>query len=63
MYLASVISLCVLILIGAAVTVVWEDRRAAKRHARTRHARLVALGEVDPVAPARLRAEPGERSS
>ncbi|WP_187346968.1 hypothetical protein [Saccharomonospora sp. CUA-673] len=48
MYLATVISLCVLILVGAAVLVVWEDRRAAKRHARTRHARLVALGEIDP---------------
>ena len=38
----------------AALVVVLEDRRAAKRAALQRKARLARLGEVDPLAPGRL---------
>ncbi|MCP2255922.1 hypothetical protein LY13_004704 [Prauserella aidingensis] len=63
MYLASVLGLFVLLLAVAAVIVTWEDRRADRQRARTRDARLAALGEVDPLAPARFQAELRERSS
>ena len=47
-----VVGLVVLIFTAAAVTVAWEDRRAARRAAVSRAARLARLGELDP--PTRL---------
>ncbi|GAA1249683.1 hypothetical protein GCM10009676_40220 [Prauserella halophila] len=63
MYLASTIGLFALLLTVAAVIVTWEDRRADRRRDRTRSAQLAALGEVDPLASARFRADLRERSS
>lgn len=48
--LAVVSCLVGLLLIAAAVTVGYEDQRAARRHARQRRARLARLGESDPLA-------------
>lgn len=46
----------VLLIFGMAVAVVtYEDKRAARREAVRRRARLASLGEVDPLAPHRLR--------
>lgn len=56
MELALVVALASLLLIAAALTVLLEDRRAARRDARQRQARLARLGEADPLAPARLQA-------
>ena len=53
--MALVLSLVVLIFIIAIVVVAFEDKRAAKREAQLRQARLARLGEVDPLAPHRLR--------
>lgn len=54
MEIAIVLGLVLLIFLAAAVTVAWEDRRAAHRAAVRRAARLARLGEVDPLAPSRL---------
>jgi uncharacterized membrane protein YsdA (DUF1294 family) len=50
--LSLILGLVALVLAVAAFLVVLEDRRAAKRKAR-----LARLGEVDPLAPSRLRAD------
>jgi len=55
--LPIVLGLVALVLAVAALVVVLEDRRAAKRAALQRKARLASLGEVDPLAPGRLRAD------
>jgi uncharacterized iron-regulated membrane protein len=55
--LLLVLGLVAVILALAAGVVVLEDRRAAKRAALQRKARLARLGEVDPLAPGRLRVE------
>jgi hypothetical protein len=55
--LPIVLGLVALVLAVAALVVVLEDRRAAKRAALQRKARLARLGEVDPLAPGRLRAD------
>jgi hypothetical protein len=55
--LAIVLGVVVLIFTAAAVTVAFEDRRAARREAVRRAARLARLGEVDPLAVSRLRAD------
>jgi uncharacterized iron-regulated membrane protein len=52
--LAIVLGLVVLVFAAAAATVAWEDRRAARREAVRRAARLSRIGEVDPLAPNRL---------
>jgi hypothetical protein len=52
-----VLALVALILAAASLIVVLEDRRAAKRAAEQRRARLASLGEVDPLAPSRLRVD------
>lgn len=57
MEFAIVLGLVLLILIAATATVVWEDRRTARRQAVQRAARLSRLGEVDPLAPSRLRTD------
>ena len=57
MQLALILSLLVLIFIVAAAVVAFEDKRAARREATARKARLARLGEVDPLAPHRLRAD------
>ncbi|MFD9894952.1 hypothetical protein [Amycolatopsis sp. NPDC058986] len=57
MQLSLVLGLVALILAVAALVVVLEDRRAAKRAAQRRRARLASLGEVDPLAPSRLRVD------
>jgi hypothetical protein len=57
MQLALILSLVVLIFIIAIVVVAFEDKRAAKREAQLRQARLARLGEVDPLAPHRLRVD------
>jgi len=53
--LTLILGLVALIIAVAALVVVLEDRRAAKRAALQRKARLARLGEVDPLAPGRLR--------
>jgi hypothetical protein len=55
--LAVVIGLVLLIFAIAAVVVVFEDRRATRREAERRRAWLARLGEVDPLAPGKLRAD------
>lgn len=55
MQLTLILGLVALIIAVAALVVVLEDRRAAKRAALQRKARLARLGEVDPLAPGRLR--------
>ncbi len=57
MELAIVIGLVVLIFTAAAATVAFQDRRTARREAVRRQARLARLGEVDPLAPQRLRVD------
>ncbi|MEU8631117.1 hypothetical protein AB0C38_03040 [Amycolatopsis sp. NPDC048633] len=57
MQLAIVLGLVALVLAVAVLVVVLEDRRSAKRAALQRKARLARLGEVDPLAPGRLRAD------
>ncbi|MGW5715895.1 hypothetical protein ACWEVP_06990 [Amycolatopsis sp. NPDC003865] len=57
MQLPLVLGLVALVIAVAALVVVLEDRRAAKRAALQRKARLARLGEVDPLAPSRLRAD------
>jgi len=52
-----ILGLVVVILAIAALVVVAEDRRAAKRAALQRKARLARLGEMDPLAPGRLRVD------
>ncbi|MEV6895942.1 hypothetical protein [Amycolatopsis sp. NPDC051372] len=54
MQLWVVLALVALTLAAASLIVVLEDRRAAKRAALRRKARLARLGEVDPLAPGRL---------
>ena len=54
MQLPLVLGLVALVLAVAALVVVLEDRRAARRAALRRKARLARLGEVDPLAPSRL---------
>lgn len=54
MQLPIVLGLVALIVAVAALLVVLEDRRASKRAALQRKARLARLGEVDPLAPGRL---------
>jgi predicted glycosyltransferase len=54
--LALIVCLLVLIFAVAAAVVAFEDKRAARREAMARQARLTRLGEVDPLAPHRLRA-------
>lgn len=54
MQLPIVLGLVALVLAVATLVVVLEDRRAAKRAALRRKARLARLGEVDPLAPGRL---------
>jgi hypothetical protein len=55
--LSLILGLVALVLAIAAFVVVLEDRRAAKRAALQREAQLARLGEVDPLAPGRLRAD------
>lgn len=55
MQLPLVLGLVAVILALATLVVVLEDRRTAKRAALARKARLARLGEVDPLAPSRLR--------
>ncbi|MFJ7211259.1 hypothetical protein [Amycolatopsis sp. NPDC098790] len=57
MQLPLILGLVALVIAVAALVVVLEDRRAAKRAALQRKARLARLGEVDPLAPSRLRAD------
>ncbi|WP_372667409.1 hypothetical protein [Amycolatopsis kentuckyensis] len=57
MQLPLILGLVALVIAVAALVVVLEDRRAAKRAALQRKARLARLGEVDPLAPGRLRAD------
>jgi hypothetical protein len=52
-----VLGLVALVIAVAALIVVLEDRRAAKRAALRRKARLARMGEVDPLAPGRLRVD------
>lgn len=54
MLIAIVLGLVVLIFAAAALTVLFEDKRAARREAVRRTARLARIGEVDPLAPHRL---------
>ncbi|HKN55283.1 MAG TPA: hypothetical protein VJX66_22500 [Amycolatopsis sp.] len=57
MQFSLILGLVVVILAIAALVVVAEDRRAAKRAALQRKARLARLGEMDPLAPGRLRVD------
>ena len=57
MQLSLVLGLVALIFAMATLLVVTQDRRAARRAAELRKARLSRLGEVDPLAPSRLRLE------
>jgi hypothetical protein len=52
-----VLGLVALVIAVASMIVILEDRRAAKRAALRREARLARLGEVDPLAPGRLRVD------
>ncbi|HET6499942.1 MAG TPA: hypothetical protein VFG87_04170 [Amycolatopsis sp.] len=47
MQIAIVLGLVLVIFTAAAATVAWEDRRAARRAAVRRVARLARLGELD----------------
>ncbi|MFC9250587.1 hypothetical protein [Amycolatopsis thailandensis] len=55
MQLSLILGLVALIFVVATVLVIAEDRRAARRAAQRRRARLADLGEVDPLAAERLR--------
>ncbi|WP_169776530.1 hypothetical protein [Amycolatopsis jejuensis] len=57
MQLWLILGLVALVIAGASLIVVLEDRRAARRAALQRRARLARLGEVDPLAPGRLHVE------
>ncbi|MBB4687388.1 hypothetical protein [Amycolatopsis jiangsuensis] len=57
MQLWLVLGLVALLIAAASLIVVVEDRRAARRAALQRKARLARLGEVDPLAPGRLRVD------
>ncbi|GHF57158.1 hypothetical protein FHX82_000132 [Amycolatopsis bartoniae] len=57
MEIAIVLGLVVLFFAAAVAVVAFEDRRAAHRKALQRAARLARLGEVDPLAPQRLRTD------
>ncbi|SEF28442.1 hypothetical protein SAMN05421837_104163 [Amycolatopsis pretoriensis] len=57
MQLPLILGLVALVIAIAALVVVLEDRRAVKRAALQRKARLARLGEVDPLAPGRLHAD------
>jgi hypothetical protein len=52
--LALIVGLVMLIFALAVGVVAFEDKRAARRVAAQRRARLARLGEVDPLAPHRL---------
>lgn len=54
MQLSLILGLVALIFAVAAAFVMLEDRRAARRAAQRRQARLADLGEVDPLAVHRL---------
>ncbi|SFH96114.1 hypothetical protein [Amycolatopsis regifaucium] len=54
MQLSLILGVVALIFLVATVLVVLEDRRAARRAAQRRQARLASLGEVDPLAAQRL---------
>ena len=57
MQVSLVLGLVALVIAVASLIVIMEDRRAAKRAALRRKARLARLGEVDPLAPGRLRVD------
>ncbi|MFD8499098.1 hypothetical protein SAMN05421504_102859 [Amycolatopsis xylanica] len=57
MQLALILGLVGLIFAVAITFVALEDKRAARREAVRRQARLARLGEVDPLAPHRLRVD------
>ncbi|WP_328605352.1 hypothetical protein OG943_35850 [Amycolatopsis sp. NBC_00345] len=57
MQVSLVLGLVALVIAVASLIVILEDRRAAKRAALRRKARLARLGEVDPLAPGRLRVD------
>lgn len=57
MQLSLILGLVALIFAVAAAFVVLEDRRAARRAAQRRQARLADLGEVDPLAARRLQVD------
>ncbi|MEC3975585.1 hypothetical protein [Amycolatopsis sp. H20-H5] len=57
MQLSLILGLVALVFALATLVVVLEDRRAARRDAERRKARLSRLGEVDPLAPGRLQLE------
>lgn len=57
MQVSLVLGLVALVIAVASLIVVLEDRRAARRAALRRKARLARLGEVDPLAPGRLRVD------
>ncbi|MBB5853849.1 hypothetical protein ACFQ05_11125 [Amycolatopsis umgeniensis] len=57
MQLSLILGLVALIFVVATVLVVAEDRRATRRAAQRRQARLADLGEIDPLAAQRLRAD------
>jgi len=54
---ALILGLVVLVFAIAAVVVAFEDKRTLRRRATARKARLARMGEVDPLAPNRLRAD------
>ncbi|OZM72770.1 hypothetical protein CFN78_14240 [Amycolatopsis antarctica] len=57
MEFALVLGLVVLIFAAAVTYVAGTDRRAERRATTRRRAHLARLGEVDPLAPAKLQAE------
>ncbi|GAA3533726.1 hypothetical protein GCM10022222_16340 [Amycolatopsis ultiminotia] len=57
MQLWLVLGLVALVIVAASLIVLVEDRRSARRAALQRRARLARLGEVDPLAPGRLRVD------
>lgn len=62
MEFALVLGLVVLVFAAAVAYVAHEERRAARRRSATRRERLARLGEIDPLAPARLRTELSRRA-
>ncbi|MER6665115.1 hypothetical protein ABT256_11245 [Amycolatopsis japonica] len=55
MQLSLILGLVALIFVVATVLVIAEDRRAARRAAQRRQARLADLGEIDPLAARKLK--------
>ncbi|HET6286379.1 MAG TPA: hypothetical protein VFG15_06475 [Amycolatopsis sp.] len=55
MQFSLILGVVALIFVVATVLVIAEDRRAARRVARRRQARLADLGEVDPLAARKLK--------